>query len=134
LSSALDKVTLRFSRKPEFLPLLRLILGGIGARANLSFDAVDDIQLAVDNLIAEDRGASGDLSMCVVLEQRAIRILVGELANSDLYDTLKLGEVPEGAVDRCVDVCLLLRSLVDSYEVLESDGGLFAVEIMRRME
>lgn len=129
-----DTITLRFPRETEYLPLLRLILGGIGVRKNLSLDAVDDIQLAVDNLIAEDRNSIDDLSMTVVLEEQALRISLGRLRSADLYNTLRRGEVPESAQDRCLDVCLLLRSLVNSYEVQELSQGMFAVEMLRRTE
>lgn len=129
-----DIITLRFPRETEYLPVLRLILGGIGVRKNLSLDAVDDIQLAVDNLIAEDRNSIDDLSMTVVLEEQALRISLGRLRSADLYNTLRRGEVPESAQDHCLDVCLLLRSLVNSYEVKDLSQGMFAVEMLRRTE
>jgi hypothetical protein len=128
-----DTVTLRVPREGAYLPLLHMVLGGIAIRRDLSFDDLDDVQLAVDNVMAEDDGVQEDLTMTVVVGDDALTIRLAPLSNPDLHETLRLGQVPAGAEGRCLDVCLLLRSLVDHYELQDLDQGSFAVEMRKRL-
>ena len=128
-----DTVTLRIPRDREYLPLLHMVLGGIAIRQDLSFDDLDDVQLAVDNVMAEDDGEQEELTMTVTMGDDILAITLAPLTNPDLRETLRLGQVPAGAEGRCLDVCLLLRSLVDQYELQDIDQGSFAVEMRKRL-
>ena len=128
-----DTVTLRVPRERDYLPLLHMVLGGIAIRQDLSFDDLDDVQLAVDNVMAEDDGEQDDLTMTVTVGDDTLAITLSPLTNSDLHETLRLGRVPAGAEGRCLDVCLLLRSLVDHYELQDLEQGSFAVEMRKRV-
>jgi hypothetical protein len=69
-----DTVTLRVPRERTYLPLLHMVLGGIAIRQDLSFDDLDDVQLAVDNVVAEDDGAQQELTMTVTVDDDALTI------------------------------------------------------------
>jgi hypothetical protein len=128
-----DTVTLRVPRERAYLPLLHMVLGGIATRQDLSFDDLDDVQLAVDSVVAEDDTGQSDLTMTVTVDAETLTIALAPLTNPDLHETLRLGEVPAEAEGRCLDVCMLLRSLVDHYELQDLDEASFAVEMRKRL-
>jgi hypothetical protein len=126
-----DTVCLDVPRDAGFLPLLHLVLGGIALRRSFSFDDLDDLQLAVDNILAEDLPAGGTLSMAVTVSQDAMSVRLQPLRNADLRSTLAQGQVPVGAEGRCIEICILLRSLVDEYTLSDLGDGTFAVELRK---
>jgi len=109
-----------------------MILGGIALRRNLSLETLDDLQLAVDTVLAEDEAQRGDVSMSVESEAGVLRIRLSPLTSRDLRETLLQGSVPEGAGDRCLDVCLILRSLVDDFAIHDGTDDSFAV-VLRKL-
>lgn len=127
----METVTLTVPHDGGFRNLFHMILGGIALRRNLSLEVLDDLQLAVDNILAEDKTPAGQISMSVGLGEDALEISVGPLTASDLRETLVHGAVPAQAVDRCLDVCLLLRSLVDDFGVRDLGAGSFAVDLRK---
>lgn len=132
MNVSVDTVTLQVPRERAFVPLLHMVLGGIGLRQDLSFDALDDLQLAVDSILAGDRGSSEQsVTMTVMVGEDSLTINLEALRDADLKATLCEGQVPAGAEGKCIDVCVLLRSLVDTYSVHELDAGRFGVEIQK---
>jgi hypothetical protein len=109
-----------------------MVLGGIGLRKNLSFDTLDDLQLAVDSVLGGDGDAAeGPLTMTVSVRDDSLTLFLEALRDETLKATLSEGQVPAGSEDKCLDVCVLLRSLVDSYSVKELAGGEFGVEMYK---
>ncbi len=45
-----DSVTVSVPARAESLSIVRLVLGGVGARAGFTLEAIDELQLAVDEL------------------------------------------------------------------------------------
>ncbi len=131
MSARTDTVSLTIPRAQEFFPLFNMLLGGIATRRDLSLEALDDLQLAVDNVILEDRGSTDDLFLAVTLEEDALEIVISPLSDPDLHSTLVHGAVSVDAADRCIDVCLLLSPLVDRYVVRDLDSGTFALELRK---
>lgn len=125
-------VSLTIPRDADLLSLFSMILGGIAVRRNLSVENLDDLQLAVDSVLADEGGAGTDISMAVQLHEEGLDIRLSPLTQQDLLDTLLLGAVPPGATDRCLDVCVILRSLVDSYTVHDLEDGSYAV-VLRKL-
>jgi len=129
---SVDTVTLTLPRKPGYLPLLHLVLGGIALRKDLSFDDLDDVQLAVDSLLAEDTGTSGDIEVKVSLKEDGLLIRIGVLSDSVLRESLR-GEGPASQPDRRhLDICMLLRGLCEDFTVVELDGDTYAVELWKK--
>jgi hypothetical protein len=94
MADVADTVTLLVPRDHSFLPLLHMVLGGIGLRHDLSFDALDDLQLAVDNILAEDESTEPELTMEVTLGGPLLHIRLSSLSGADLEYMLKEGAVP----------------------------------------
>ncbi len=128
-----DTVSLEVTREAEPLSLVHMVLGGVASRRDISFDALDDLQLAVDNILAEDVPARGPLQMIVTVSDTSVDIRLQPLHNATLRSTLIDGKVPSGAEERCIDVCLLLRSLVDRFSVTPLDDDAFGVDISKRL-
>jgi hypothetical protein len=127
-----DTVVLEVPRARRFRPLLHMVLGGIALRRELSFDALDDLQLAVDSILAGDKGSpEKTLTMKVCVGEQSLAILLEALRDPTLRATLNQGRVPAGSEDSCIDVCVLLRSLVDSYAVTDLDSDRFSLEMQK---
>ncbi len=125
-------VSLTIPHDADLLPLFSMILGGIALRRNLSFETLDDLQLAVDSVLVDEKPGGREISMSVELREEGLDIRLSPLTQQDLRDTLVQGAVPAGAADRCLDVCLILRSLVDDYTVHDFEDGSYAV-VLRKL-
>ena len=91
---------------------MRLIVGGIAERVDFAFEEIDDLQLAVERLLAE-AGTTG--TICLVRGRReGIRTRVGPLSEAKVAEALKDGELIPGQ--------LTLR------RILQNGGRLLGVE------
>lgn len=131
MQPAVDKVTLQLPRDRAFQPLIHMVLGGIGLRHDLSYDALDDVQLAVDNILAEDSSTGEGLTVEMLVGESYLDIVIATLQDQELEYQLKEGRVRPGRESRCIDVCILLRSLVDEYRVRDLEDGRYAVELRK---
>ncbi len=128
-----DTVSITIPDKDEFIPLLRLVLGGVAMRKNVCFDDLDDVQLAVDDLLANRIPDGGQISMVVRVEEAFLDITVEALVDEELCRRLRAlpgdsGEEPGPGV---FDTCTLLRSLMDDYEVRDLPSGRFAIRMTK---
>jgi hypothetical protein len=126
-----ETVSLTIPHNGGFSALFHMILGGIALRRKLSLEALDDLQLAVENILAEDKSHIGDISMSVGIAEDDLQISLAPLTDPDLRETLVHGAVPAEAAGRCMDVCLLLRSLVDGFGVRELEADSYAVDLRK---
>lgn len=131
--SANDTVTLRVPREPGYRSLLHLVLGGIASRGDMSVDALDDLQLAVDNLLAEDQSAGEDVVMSVSLGDDSVCITIDSLTDTYLRHNLADRRLTDGIIHRRIDMCVLLDSLVDGYAVHDGENGVYAVELRKQV-
>ena len=53
-----ERIALEAPLDLAFAPVVRLIVGGIAERADLGYEAMDDLQLAIERLLAE-AGSAG---------------------------------------------------------------------------
>jgi hypothetical protein len=54
-----DSVTLSFPRDNRYYAVARLVVGGMAAPLQMSYDALDDLQLAISSLLDHEDLASG---------------------------------------------------------------------------
>ena len=59
--------------------VVRLIIGGIAERVDFAFEEIDDLQLAVERLLAE-AGSEGRVQLSFEVGEEAIRTRVGPLS------------------------------------------------------
>jgi hypothetical protein len=106
-------------------PLVRLVLGGIAHRIDLGFQELDDLQLAVERLLAE-AGAQETVQLAFEVTERSVRIRVGPLRESAIADALRGPESAPGELT----LRRVLQTVVDSFGVEQAAGG----EIVVRLE
>jgi hypothetical protein len=115
-----ERIELEAPLDGDFGPVVRLIVGGISARANLGFEEMDDLQLAIERLHAE-AGGQERLKLSFDLSPGDVRVRIGPLMEHGLADALQREPSP-GALT----LTRVLDTVVDAYGVEEaSDGRLF---------
>jgi hypothetical protein len=83
LVAQVDRVRLSVPTSPSFRGALRLLLGGLGSGAGLSYDHVNELQLAVEALAAHRELAGKSLLVEADLEAGAIVLAVGPFVPAD---------------------------------------------------
>jgi hypothetical protein len=109
-----DVVTLLLPREREFFGVAHLVLGGLGARLDLTYDVLEDMTTAIDELLGRRDGA-GEITLTVKIEETAITATVGPFSGS-VADELH-GSDAELGLRR------VLETTVDKVVVSERDGA-----------
>ena len=100
--------------------VVRMVLGGIADRLDLGFDQLDDLQLAVERLLAEG-DPKDPVSLSFELTDGGVRARIGPLRDTALAEALQGPEPPPGELT----LPRILSTVVDSYGVEEvADGHL----------
>jgi antitoxin (DNA-binding transcriptional repressor) of toxin-antitoxin stability system len=108
-----DQITLTIPREDPFHDVAHLVLGGVAARLNLTFESLDDLETALDAVL--ERVAEGtELTVQLRLDEGAIAARVGPFSGDRLRVELEQ-EAGEGVTLRRI-----LDTVVDGYRV---DGG-----------
>jgi hypothetical protein len=104
----------------DFQPVIRLIIGGIAVRLDFALEEIDDLQLAVERLLAE---TDQQASVCFKFElsgERTIRARIGPLSEACVASAL--GDA--AGVPGQLTLRRILRTVVDSFDVEPApDGG-----------
>ena len=120
-----DTITLTLPPERDFQRVAHLVLGGLAVRLNLTLEALEDLQLALDGLL--DTGSAEEevtLELCVV--GGAIEASVGPFRARSVRRALE-------AEDDGVGLRRLLDTVVDRAEVDERDGGDW-VQLTKRVD
>ena len=118
-----DVVTLQLPRDRDFRPVAHLVLGGLATRLELTYDVLDDIETALDELL-DRRELDADVTLSLRLDEDALVTTVGPFAGrvaDELQDT------GEGLGLRRV-----LDTVVDDVQLSERDGAQW-VELTKRV-
>lgn len=121
-----SRIALEAPLDEAFGPVVRLIVGGIAERADFGFEAMDDLQLAIERLLA-DAGSDGHVSLAFELRQGSIRARVGPLRERGLAEALQ-------SDDRGLNLARVLTTVVDSYGVEEARDGQIVVRLEKLAE
>jgi hypothetical protein len=123
-----DEITLTLPRERPFFRIAHLVLGGLAVRLDLTFEHLEDLQLALAGLL--DRpGGNGDVTVSLRVEAGTIHTLVGPFADAGLRSELEADDEDDGELS----LGRLLATVVDGVEVGERPGGLW-VELTKRVE
>jgi hypothetical protein len=83
----MDTITLTIPAERRYLGVVNLVLGGLGSRLDLSFERVDDLQLAVDSVLAQgDPSLAGTLTVEIDVEEPRLVVRVGPLVDGGASD------------------------------------------------
>jgi len=119
-----DVVTLQLPRERDFFGVAHLVLGGLGARLDLTYDVLEDMTTAIDELLNR-RESSEDVTLTVKIEDEAIIATVGPFSGR-VADELH-------ASDAGLGLRRVLETAVDKVAVSERDGAQW-VELTKSVE
>lgn len=123
-----ERIVVRAPLEEAFGPVIRLIVGGIAERANLGYEAMDDLQLAIERLLAQ-AGPDGDVEMSFELGNTSLRTRIGPLREQGLAAAL---QQPDGALGS-FSLKRILATVVDSFGVEDSGDGSIVVRLEKLM-
>jgi anti-sigma regulatory factor (Ser/Thr protein kinase) len=108
----------------DFQAVIRLIIGGIAERVDFAFEEIDDLQLAVERLLAE-AGTIGSVRLSFEVGSDGIRTRVGPLSEHKVAEALRDGDATPGELT----LRRILQTVVDSFGVDEADDGRIVVRL-----
>jgi hypothetical protein len=118
-----DEIILTIPREESFHEVAHLVLGGVAARLNLSFESLDDLETALDAVL-ERAAEDGEVTVKLTLAAHAIHACVGPFAGERLRAELER-EPSDG-----VNLRRVLDTVVDRFE-LDEQGWL---ELTKQVE
>jgi hypothetical protein len=110
-----DMITLTIPREEPFHEIAHLVLGGVAARLNLTFESIDDLETALEAVL-ERASEDGEVTVELRLDERAIVTRVGPFSAAALREDLD-------REDGSVSLRRILDTVLDGYE-LDADGWL----------
>jgi hypothetical protein len=113
---------------PEWEPVIRLILGGVADRLGLGFEELDDLQLAVERLLA-DAGGKGTVRLAFELVPGRVRAQVGPLREAPIAEALQ-GPPP---LPGDLGLRRVLETVVDSFGVEDATAGELVVRLEKQV-
>ena len=125
-----ETISLEVPATLSALSTVRMVLGGLGARLDFSLEDLDDLFLATDRLLeaALDAEELDSLLVQVLVDGVTLRVTAGAFRSDRLRDQVAV--TPGG----CIDLCTLLRRLVDDVVVQEEDGAFSVLMVKHRSE
>jgi hypothetical protein len=125
--TATDEIRLTLPAEREFFRVAHLVLGGLAVRLNLTFESLEDLQLALDGLLEQEPG-DGEVTVCVSVGHGVVETLVGPFSDGPGL-RLELGRAPSDEMT----LRRLLDAVVDGFELEPGDGGEW-VRLTKRVE
>ena len=119
-----ERIDLEAPLAGDFHAVVRLIIGGIAERVDFAFEEIDDLQLAVERLLAE-AGSVGSVRLSFEVGEESIRTRVGPLSERKVAEALKDGDAAPGELT----LGRILQTVVDSYGVDEVADGAIVVRL-----
>jgi anti-sigma regulatory factor (Ser/Thr protein kinase) len=124
LIAHLERIDLEAPLSGDFQAVVRLIVGGIAERVDFAFEEIDDLQLAVERLLAE-AGSSGTVCLSFEVGDNRIRARVGPLSEVKVAEALKDGDGVPGQLT----LRRILETVVDSFGVDRAEDGGIVVRL-----
>jgi anti-sigma regulatory factor (Ser/Thr protein kinase) len=113
-----DEITLVVPAQEDFHQIALLVMGGLGARLDLTYEDLDDLQTALESLLG-CREDDKDISVAVAVVDGGVRTTVGPFGDGQLdeleHDSSGLG------------LRRVLETVADQFEVERRDGSEWVV-------
>jgi anti-sigma regulatory factor (Ser/Thr protein kinase) len=116
-------IKLKIPHEERYHGIARLVVGGLAARLDLSYEHLDDLQLALATVLENDGYVIGsDVTVELHVRDDGVSIVIGPLVTSELRADLAKD-------DETVSLGRLLSTVVEKVEVEErTDGGWLRLE------
>jgi len=119
-----DRILLTIPRDEGFENVAQLVLAGVAARLNLTYEVMDDLGTALSTLL-ERRGEQGELTVELDVGEDVVTATLGPFG-----DALRLElERQDGGVG----LRRVLETMVDGFGTVEREGGEW-IELEKRVE
>jgi hypothetical protein len=125
--STVDEIRLTLPAERDFFRVAHLVLGGLAVRLNLTFESLEDLQLALDGLLEREPG-DGEVTVCVSVKSGVLETLVGPFTDHDGIRADLERDPGEGVTLRRI-----LDAVVDEVAVERRDGEHW-VRVTKRVE
>ena len=118
-----DEITLVLPAQEDFHHIAHLVTGGLGARLELTYEQLEDLQVALEALLA-CRDDDGDISIGIAVDDSRVRTTVGPFTDRAIAEL-----DGDGAG---LGLRRVLETVTDTLEVDHRDGGAW-VELSKGM-
>jgi hypothetical protein len=118
-----DEVRLAIPATPEFVRLARVTASGVAGRMGLTYDEVEDLRLAIDELcfaLIGNTGRNGTVRLCYSVQADAL-VIAG---SGEFDDDGRAPALPEFSRQ-------ILAALVDDYAVYRDEHGRAAFRLVK---
>ncbi|HUR22870.1 MAG TPA: ATP-binding protein [Acidimicrobiales bacterium] len=128
-----DEVRLAVPATPEFLRLARVTASGLASRLGFSYDEVEDLRLAIDELcfiLIGNRGRAGSVELRYAMVPNALEVEgVGDFTGAETN-----GSEPDNSNQLRLAAWSqqILSALLDDYAVYRDDQGRTCFRLMKR--
>lgn len=113
-----DAITLSIPHEKPFHGVARLVVGGLAARLELSYENLEDLQLALASVLERDGYVAGEeVTVRLLVSPSSIGMAIGPLDANELRADL------ERQTEGGVPLSRLLDTLVDEIALEEGEGG-----------
>jgi serine/threonine-protein kinase RsbW len=109
-----DQITLTLPRERPFFGVAHLVIGGLAARLDLSYDELEDLQVALTELLGHREGED-EITLVVRVTGDELEAAVGP------FDAALVEELERDAGQQ-VGLRRVLQTMVDDVEVTERAG------------
>jgi hypothetical protein len=107
-----DEITLRLPRERPFFNVAHLVLGGLAVRLDVSIDQLEDVQVALAELL-EQHETEDEITLTVRVEGETMRAAIGPFDETLERDLAR----SDG-----VGLRRVLDTVVDDVQVVEREG------------
>ena len=112
-----DAVTLTIPRGRPFYGVARLVVGGLAIRLDLSYEHLEDLQLAVESVLSNDAYAAGDdVTVELSVRDSLLEVFVGPVDGGSLRSDLE-------REDEGIGLRRLLSAVVEDVSVEQRNGS-----------
>ena len=124
-----DVIRLEVTATPAAMPVVRMVLGGVAARVDLSLDEIDDLYVAVEQLLsaATDSGEDPRHELTIEVVDDGVSVSAGPFRSSGLRARLVGGDAGAG-----FDLHTVMRGVVESVEVCAAPDDCYCVVFAKR--
>jgi hypothetical protein len=112
----MDEIRITIPQERPFGAVAGLVVGGLAARHELTIDVLDDLQLALESLLRQERDGEGDVTIVLHVGPATIDAAVGPFERAVVAEL----DADAGAG---IGLRRLLDTVVDEVVVSERDGG-----------
>lgn len=120
-----DRIVLTIPRDEGFESVAQLVLAGVAARLNLTYEVVDDLGTALETLL-ERRSHADELTVELEVSADMVKAALGPFRGPSLEEELQ-------REDGGVDLRRVLETVVDSFAATKREGGEW-IELEKRVE